>query len=63
MENMVVRIESCKDSMRWYSDKIGEYFPVRHIGETETYVSTLDSYNTGNYVQNAEVSIFNGVIE
>ncbi len=63
MEDKVVRIDSCKDRMRWYSDKIGEFFPVRQEGETETYVSTLDSYNTGNYVQNTEVSFFNGVSE
>lgn len=58
MKDFMVEVVSCKDASFWYADKIGQRFPVRRIGDKETYVSTFDSYNTGNYVQNEDAKIF-----
>lgn len=51
------RVDKCKDPHRWYSDKIGEMFPIRMIEDKETYVSTLDEWNTGNFIQNDEYTL------
>jgi hypothetical protein len=60
MKELYVRIEKCSDSSYWYADKIGQEFLIRNIGNTEMYVSTMDSYNTGNYVQNKDGTIIEG---
>jgi hypothetical protein len=47
-------VERCSDETYWYADKIGQVFPLVRYGEIESYVKTGDSYNTGNYIQNAD---------
>lgn len=47
-------VERCSDDSYWYADKIGQVFPLVSYGDTESYVKTGDSYNTGNYIQNTD---------
>jgi hypothetical protein len=56
--DFMARVDKCSDNFYWYADKIGEYFPIQYFGATETYVRTLDSYNTGNYIQNDDYTVF-----
>ena len=51
-------IERCSDASYWYSDKVGQMFPLVRFGNTESYVRTGDSYDTGNYIQNVDWKLF-----
>ena len=51
-------VESCSDPKYWYADKIGQVFPIVSYGESESYVKTGDSYNTGNYIQNKDWDLY-----
>ena len=51
-------IERCSDASYWYSDKVGQMFPLVRFGDTESYVRTGDSYDTGNYIQNVDFKLF-----
>lgn len=55
--NFLARVDKCGDRY-WYKDKIGSFFRVIRFGKTETYVQTDDSYNTGNYIQNEDYTLF-----
>ena len=52
-------VERCSDDSYWYADKIGQVFPLVSYGDTESYVKTGDSYNTGNYIQNKDWDLLN----
>lgn len=54
----LARVDKCSDSSYWYADKIGKFFTIERFGQEETYVRTLDSYNTGNYIQNDDYTVF-----
>jgi len=54
----LARVDKCTKRDTWYKDKIGEFFPIERFGQDETYVRTLDSYNTGNYIQNDDYTVF-----
>jgi hypothetical protein len=54
---MKLKVISCDDNRKWYADKIGESFPLIRIGDRECYVSTHDSYNTGNFISNCDFEV------
>ena len=56
---MKVKVSDCKDNTLWYSDKIGQSFEVVYCTESEIYVRTEDSYNTGNFISNENIEEIN----
>lgn len=58
-----IRIKDSKDTLYWYSDRIGETFNVVRVekidGVVYYWVKTGDKYNTLNFVLDSDAEIIN----
>jgi len=63
MLQVKIRIKDSKDTLYWYSDRIGETFNVVRVEKIEGvvyyWVKTADKYNTLNFVLDSDAEIIN----